>query len=928
MAVKVTNNMRRTMMDEEKYVVLINGQDKTNSVKSFRFQDSICEVIYIGSSKIYHYHKDKVQILQLQQHIDPSRLIVIARGNQLKGVDMVLDFGPIYHIVRFGKKTLSYPKEEVEFRRDCLADGNIKDLFNYFKDTAEAVGRIPGSDFNILSMRYQRIDSISDETVLSCYLDPQLQPASYSLPKSIIYPFGLNQSQKIAVENAFSSQVSIIQGPPGTGKTQTILNIIANAIRNEKTVAVVSSNNSATRNVMEKLEKKGLSFFAAFLGKNDNKESFLNSQTGRYPDMSAWSLSQEEKNFLTQEVNALSQELNHMLNIKNRIAAIEQELLKLRPEHYYFDEYYTDCAQISPNKVTGLSAKNIVSLWLEYESYAERESKLRLLQKLSIIFRFNYRVFKFFLQSPDKVIPYLQQQFYIVREQELFEEKAELKKKLQLYDFDEKMKELSEKSLLLFQAELSQSYPWKKQRRRFEMSDFRKQSAAFNKEYPLILSTTYSIKGTLSFEHIYDYLIVDESSQVDLATGALALSCARNVVIVGDLQQLSIVLQTSEFRASEEIWSRYSLPESYHFATNNLLSSAIKIWPQVPTVLLREHYRCHPKIINFCNQRFYDGKLIIMTKDHEEENVLSIHRTVPGSHARGCYRHRYNQRQIDVIRQEVLPCLIKRGYRDIGIIAPYQDQVKKLRDQLRNKFEVETVHKFQGREKDAIILTSVDNVITKFVDDARMLNVAVSRAVKSLTVIISSDSRNDSTKYGDLTRYIQYNNCDVIDSSIRSVFDMLYKEYRQQRHDFLKKHGRVSEVESENLLYVVIESILKKTEFSIVDCAVHVCLRNMIKDYSLLNEEERVYAQNFLTHVDFLLFHKMDKSPLLGIEVDGVTYHRAGSLQAQRDEKKNHIFEKYGIPLLRLRTDCSGEKMKIEQSLRQVLLKQRSEFKM
>ena len=32
-------------------------------------------------------------------------------------------------------------------------------------------------------------------------------------------------------------------------------------------------------------------------------------------------------------------------------------------------------------------------------------------------------------------------------------------------------------------------------------------------------------------------------------------------------------------------------------------------------------------------------------------------------------------------------------------------------------YEVDTVHKFQGREQDAIILTSVDNVITDFVDD-------------------------------------------------------------------------------------------------------------------------------------------------------------------------------------------------------------------
>ena len=46
-----------------------------------------------------------------------------------------------------------------------------------------------------------------------------------------------------AVEMAITNKISVIKGPPGTGKTQTILNIIATAIINNKTVAVVSNNN-------------------------------------------------------------------------------------------------------------------------------------------------------------------------------------------------------------------------------------------------------------------------------------------------------------------------------------------------------------------------------------------------------------------------------------------------------------------------------------------------------------------------------------------------------------------------------------------------------------------------------------------------------------------------------------------------------------
>ena len=477
---------------------------------------------------------------------------------------------------------------------------------------------------NILSAQYERIKSVSDATVLSCYLDSSKKPAVRALPAAVIYPFGLNQSQKTAVENALSSQVSIIQGPPGTGKTQTILNIIANAVRNGQTVAVVSNNNSATLNVAEKLEKKGFSFLTAFLGSRANKDHFLEAQTGRYPDMSAWVLEPEEKSQLDQVVTELSKELSEMLNGKNRIAAIEQELLQLTSEQHYFGEYYSTYAQAPKDEVKGLSSQKILSLWLEYEQHAQLESKLGLLQKISILFRFNRSALKVFLQAPELVIPYLQRQFYVVRRQELMEERAQLEKKLEQYAFDKKMKELTEKSLRLFRAELSEKFHWQEHRKCFEIRDFRGRSQEFNREYPVILSTTYSIKGTLNFEHTYDYLIVDEASQVDLATGVLAFASAKNIVIVGDLQQLPNVLDSQNIQKSEEIWVRYSLSETYHFTAHSLLSSAIAAWPEAPTVLLREHYRCHPKIINFCNQKFYGGKLIVMTEDHEEPATTPV----------------------------------------------------------------------------------------------------------------------------------------------------------------------------------------------------------------------------------------------------------------------------------------------------------------
>ena len=87
---------------------------------------------------------------------------------------------------------------------------------------------------------------------------------------------------------------------------------------------------------------------------------------------------------------------------------------------------------------------------------------------------------------------------------------------------------------------LSQRFVPSGKRKSFKNEDFDtlKSSNDFLKEYPIVLSTTFSAKNCLNKSVIYDYLIIDEASQVDIATGALALSCAKNVVVVGDLQQL------------------------------------------------------------------------------------------------------------------------------------------------------------------------------------------------------------------------------------------------------------------------------------------------------------------------------------------------------------------------------------------------------
>ena len=68
---------------------------------------------------------------------------------------------------------------------------------------------------------------------------------------------------------------------------------------------------------------------------------------------------------------------------------------------------------------------------------------------------------------------------------------------------------------------------------------------------------------------------------------------------------------------------------------------------------------------------------------------------------------------------------------------------------------------------------------------------------------------------------------------------------------------------------------------------------------------------NPATHLDFLIYNRIGKKPVLAIEVDGYEYHKENTTQASRDAMKDHIMKLYEIPLLRFMTNGSGEKEKI-----------------
>ena len=233
-----------------------------------------------------------------------------------------------------------------------------------------------------------------------------------------------------------------------------------------------------------------------------------------------------------------------------------------------------------------------------------------------------------------------------------------------------------------------------------------------------------------------------------------------------------------------------------------------------------------------------------------------------------------------------------------------------------DNIQVDTVHKFQGREKDAVVITTVDNEIGEFVDDPKLLNVAITRAKKYLRVVVSGNKENEGTNIDDLIKYIQYNNFEVETSKIKSIYDLLYKQNQKQRLEYLKGKQRISEYDSENITYNLIKENIRNQHYDNLDVAVHVPLAELLEDLDKLEENERNFASKTWTHIDFVIFNKMDKRMVVAVEVDGYFYHKEGTKQEIRDRLKDKILEKYNIPLVRLNTMNSNEKELLEESLR------------
>lgn len=892
-------------IDRKEKLILINGLDRTEEIDSIEVGDEYTSVTFLEEpGNPCAYRSSAVVVITHPDVLDPSLYQVRQDGKTVSGLSCLLRFRRSlfeFYVYEKDGEIRSASSKELEVHASCLSDRKAAECFSYLKELSK-LDRTSYEDEPSLRERYSQLDFIDEDSLLAFYLKPEGKTLKKYPERPLIFPYGGNESQFKAVRLALSNQLSVIQGPPGTGKTRTIMNIVANLLAEGKTMLIVSSCNSSVESLWERLEESGLGYLTAFLGSSVNKEYFLQNQPS-YPV-------RQEAAVATNglRIKDIQARLDKVFSLEEELSKKRQRLRDLEDETRYFEAFCED------NEIQLEEFRGRVK---DSDKLFDMLAKLLTIQNNSRVKLFFFRMrcgLPLFLtkkKKPAEIVTLLKDSLYKMRKEGYEEDIAELEEELSGVSSERLLSELEERSKAVLGKALSQRI--RKERPVFTEEDLRKNGSGVLKEYPVVLSTTSASASSLQYVK-YDYLIMDEASETDVAAGALALSCAANAVIIGDDRQLPDIISTEE--QCTELFGRYSLDGRYEMRTgNSFLKSISTLVGEESVTMLREHYRCDPRIITYCNRKFYGGKLIAMTETGKDPiEVIKVKRDPEESDDYS------NKRECEVILSEVLPSLYAVDDKDIGIISPYTRQVELIKSRLEDRaVEVSTIDSFHGKEKRVIIFSAVDDQLSPYVDDGEFFNVAVSRAKEKFILVVSDSPQARKGNITDFIDYSEYLEGKLEDGPFYAVFDLLYGRNAEKRRETLHDQLRIKEQDTDDLAMNVILEVLKEQSLGEVRVVSHYPLRELLRhpDKKRLGEKEYSYVTNHLTHLDFLLYKAVSKKPLLAIEVED--RDERGRRQLSKDRLKDSILVSYGLPVLRVSSLDNDFKEKVTEALKAAL---------
>jgi len=254
---------------------------------------------------------------------------------------------------------------------------------------------------------------------------------------------------------------------------------------------------------------------------------------------------------------------------------------------------------------------------------------------------------------------------------------------------------------------------------------------------------------------LFNLVIIDEASQCSIPAVVPLLFRAERALIIGDVMQLPHISTLpaqldAELRRTHNLTSEWLDEHQMSVRRHSSFRAAQRA--AGGSLLLDEHYRCHPDIAAVSNALFYGGGLTVLTdiRGRPAVDLPAVSwESVRGRAVRGSAgKSWYNTAEIDRVVacvEHLLAHLPPEG--TLGVITPYRRQVEELEQHLgdrmrdhRDRIRIGTVHAFQGGERDAIVLSLVatrhmPTTSIDWMDSHQLWNVAITRARSHLIVV-------------------------------------------------------------------------------------------------------------------------------------------------------------------------------------------------
>lgn len=668
----------------------------------------------------------------------------------------------------------------------AIYDGEIVSVIGnkLLLSVSDQLGNIPlcvmkVDNTSMLKALAERLDKMSDSSeglnmelarmVLNNAGDESNNPKEFS-------DNNLNTQQNRAVSKILTENVTYLWGPPGTGKTQTLAVAIKELFESNKRILICSNTNQAVDQVLLKMCKT----------LKHNHDALENGEVIRVGSIHLQELASDWKQYVTLEgvVARKSEDLVSQLKaLKNKLEEIEKDSEKLKSYFLLFE--FLDNAYKS---IFTLNQKHILlEEDLKRSQQHLHDAKLKQseldAERTKILESGSFK--RLLLRGIEKVNNDLQSLSLKLTSIQNSCKAAEIKLINFLADSEvakenQRVDELNKKLTGINREQTTKDYKVVEDRIRevsMEISVINTKLEEIEKnvlnDARIVGTTVTKLYLSHSMFSKFDVIIMDEASMIPLPAVYYASALAKeSVVISGDFRQLSPIVTSKEKAILDEIGSDIFFKAGIQEAFEN--KTGLK-----RTVLLNTQYRMPENVCRLVSPRMYRSELLTEYKSTPVEmpkpfnsNLVVVDTSSLNPFVNKKGGSKYNLLNA-ILARNICSRLHESNFTgSIGVCTPYaaqRDLINKLlkADNLEEKIESGTVHRFQGDEKDVVLFDVPDSYGEHYVggfaqaelpsdSGSKLFNVAVSRSKGNFIILANLEYLDSKLPANAFLREILY----------------------------------------------------------------------------------------------------------------------------------------------------------------------------